>query len=76
MDPPACTEKVHVLHLAIRAFGSILRQHTQGGNFGGASGIGVDVPLCSSLPFLTMISFFSGFLLSSALTNEMTPYFR
>lgn len=67
--------KVHVLHRAIVDFGSIRRQQAHGGNFA-ADGTGVDAPplRSSGLGFFT--SFFSGRLLSSALTNEMTPYFR
>jgi len=41
-----CTEKVHVLHLAIVPFGSIFRHHEQGGNFGG-TGTGVAEALVS-----------------------------
>lgn len=66
------------------AFGSILRQKAHGGSLG-TTGTGVLAPLVSpwmsglstqnpTLTFLT--SFLSGFLLSSALVNEMTPYLR
>jgi hypothetical protein len=41
-----CTEKVHVLHLAIEPFGSIFRHHEQGGNLGG-TGTGVAEALVS-----------------------------
>jgi len=40
------TENVHVLHLAMEAFGSIFRHQEQGGNFGG-TGAGVAEALVS-----------------------------
>ena len=80
------------LHRAKLVFGSMRLQHAQGGSRGAGGGAGVDALLTSpcrvsvaasarfeklTLPFLlATASFFSGRFESSALTKDMTPYFR